>query len=162
MHFWPIIEGLLIVLVANGAPVLGQTFLGSWCAWPVDFGLRFFDGAPLLGQSKTIRGVVLSVAATSLAALLLAMPWTLGALAALGAMAGDLLSSFVKRRLKLPSQSMAPGLDQAPESVFPLLVCKQALGLSALDVLVGAALFWVGEMALSRALFDLKIRERPY
>ncbi len=162
MHVWLIVRGLLLVLVANGAPLLGRRIFGGWCEWRVDFGLRFPDGTPLLGKSKTIRGVVLSVVATSLAAVALALPWTVGALAALAAMAGDMLSSFVKRRLKLPSQSMAPGLDQAPESLFPLLACKDALGLSAHDAVIGAALFWVGEIVLSRALFSLKIRERPY
>ena len=34
-------------------------------------------------------------------------------------MAGDLFSSFVKRRLRLASSSMAIGLDHIPESSFP-------------------------------------------
>jgi hypothetical protein len=36
------------------------------------------------------------------------------------------------------------------------------LGLGIADVLFATILFWIGELALSRALFSLRIRERPY
>ncbi len=113
-------------------------------------------------RSKTIRGILASLFATALAAWLLGLGWQVGALAAAAAMAGDLLSSFVKRRMKQPSQSMAPGIDQAPESLLPLIVCMAPLGLTIADILIATLLFWIGELILSRALFSLKIRERPY
>ena len=162
MNLLAIVRGLVLVFVANGAPVLAHRILGGWAAFPLDFRARFIDGAPLLGPSKTIRGVFISIIATSLAAPLLGLGWPVGALAAAAAMAGDLLSSFIKRRLKLPPQSMAPGLDQAPECLLPLLVCKNALGLSVADVLLATLLFWICVAGLSRALFSLKIREKPY
>lgn len=162
MRLWPILQGLCLVLTANGAPVLAKTLLGDWGSQPLDLGCSFFDGKPLFGTSKTIRGVVLSLVATALAAMALGLAWPIGLVAGAAAMAGDLLSSFVKRRLGLASQSMALGLDQAPEALFPLLACKDALGLSATDALIGAGLFWIGELALSRALYALGIRERPY
>lgn len=162
LHLWPIFRGLALVLVANGTPVLAKKLLGEWCAWPLDFGWRFADGRPFLGPSKTIRGVLLSLAATAMAAPWLGLSWKVGAFVGAAAMAGDLISSFVKRRLKLTSESMAPGLDQTPESLIPLLACKTVLGLNTADVLIATALFWIGEMALSRALFNLKIRDRPY
>ena len=125
-------------------------------------GARWRDGEPLFGKSKTIRGVLVSFVAASIAAPLLGLDWRIGALAAGGAMAGDLLSSFIKRRMKLPPHSMAPGIDQAPESLLPLIFCMVPLRLTLADVLVATALFWIGEIILSRALFSLKIRERPY
>ena len=162
MDLIPIVQGLILVLAANGAPVLATRAFGAWGAAPLDFGARWLDGEPLLGRSKTIRGILASLLATSMVALLLGLGWRVGALAAGGAMAGDLLSSFIKRRLKLAPHSMAPGLDQAPESLLPLIVCAAPLGLTLADVLVATLLFWIGELALSRALFSLKIRERPY
>jgi CDP-2,3-bis-(O-geranylgeranyl)-sn-glycerol synthase len=78
------------------------------------------------------------------------------------AMAGDLLSSFVKRRLRLPSSGRASGLDQVPESLFPFLACLGALPLSALDIIAGVVVFFVGEILLSRLLFKLHLRDRPY
>jgi hypothetical protein len=77
-------------------------------------------------------------------------------------MAGDLLASFLKRRLGLQPSSMALGLDQIPESLFPLLACCRMLSLTTLDVVVGTAIFFVSELVLSRVLFRLHVRDRPY
>jgi CDP-2,3-bis-(O-geranylgeranyl)-sn-glycerol synthase len=77
-------------------------------------------------------------------------------------MVGDLLSSFLKRRLHLASSSKATGLDQIPESLFPLLACRSALSLTTLDIAVGCAIFFAGEILLSRLFFWLRLRDRPY
>ena len=77
-------------------------------------------------------------------------------------MAGDLLSSFAKRRLGRPSSSQALGLDQVPESLLPLLACRVPLGLGWLDVAVLVGVFLVGELLVSRLLYRLHIRDRPY
>ncbi|ACK50813.1 protein of unknown function DUF46 [Methylocella silvestris BL2] len=162
MSIAPIAQGLILVFVANGAPILARWAFGLWGNAPLDFHARFADGARLLGSSKTFRGVIASLIATTLVAPLIGVDWRVGALAAAAAMAGDILSSFIKRRLQLPAQGMAPGIDQAPESLLPLIVCKSALGLSLTDVLIATLIFWIGGLLLSRALFTLKIRERPY
>jgi hypothetical protein len=77
-------------------------------------------------------------------------------------MSGDLLSSFIKRRLELPPSSQALGLDQIPESFLPLLACSFILPLAVTDILIGTVLFIVGELLLSRLLFKLRVRDRPY
>jgi hypothetical protein len=76
----------------------------------------------LFGPSKTLRGLVVSVVATTLSAPALGLAWTTGLLAGAAAMAGDLGSSFIKRRMGLPSSSRALGLDQVPEALLPELV----------------------------------------
>ena len=65
------------------------------------------------------RGIVVYLLATSNCAAAMGLGWEVGTLVATFAMAGDLFSSFVKRRLHLPSSSMAIGLDHIPESLFP-------------------------------------------
>jgi CDP-2,3-bis-(O-geranylgeranyl)-sn-glycerol synthase len=162
MQLGPIAEVLIFLLAANGTPILAQKFLGGWCAWPLDLGARFVDGRPILGRSKTYRGVVVAVFTTAAIAPLLGQPWQVGALIAAAAMGGDLLSSFVKRRLQVAPSGKAPVWDQVPESLLPMLVCRQALGLGWLDIVTATALFWIGGLLLSRALFALKIRDRPY
>lgn len=162
MNHWPILQGLVLVLVANGTPVLATRLLGQKLAWPLDCGLRLPDGRPLLGRSKTIRGVLLSILVTAAVAPLLGLPWWAGALAGGLAMVGDLLSSLLKRRLGLPSSSRALGLDQVPEALLPLLALQATMGLAAIDVLMATLLFWVGGLLLSRLLFALGIRDRPY
>ena len=87
------------------------------------------------------------------------MDWLLVAAAA---MAGDLLSSFLKRRLGLAASSKATGLDQIPESLFPLLACHSVLSLTAIDIVAGCAIFFVGEVLLSHLFFRLRLRDRPY
>jgi len=69
------------------------------------------------------------------------------------AMVGDLFASFVKRRLGLISSSHAIGLDQIPESLFPLLACRLLMPITALDIATATVLFFVGELVLSRLLF---------
>jgi hypothetical protein len=57
-------------------------------------------------------------------------------------MAGDLFSSFLKRRLNLPPSSPALGLDQVPESLFPLLACRYSLPLTPIDIVFGVGIFF--------------------
>jgi hypothetical protein len=162
MHLFAIGDLLLLLAVANGAPLIGKKLLGARFAYPLDRGARLGDGQPILGAAKTLRGVVLSLIATTLAAPLIGIDARVGALVSAAAMAGDLLSSFVKRRLRLKSSAMCIGLDQIPESLLPALAASSALGLSLADIALATLLFLVGELALSRVLYVLKIREQPY
>ena len=77
-------------------------------------------------------------------------------------MSGDLFSSFLKRRLRLTASSRAIGLDQIPESLFPLLACRSAFSLSVLDIAVAVFTFFVGEVLISRVLYKFHLRDRPY
>ena len=55
---WLSLELLLLLGVANSAPIAARRLLGDRWAAPLDFGLNFVDGRPLLGRGKTIRGEV--------------------------------------------------------------------------------------------------------
>jgi CDP-2,3-bis-(O-geranylgeranyl)-sn-glycerol synthase len=77
-------------------------------------------------------------------------------------MAGDLFSSFVKRRLNVPPSARARGLDQVPESLFPMLACSDALSLAIADIALGVGLFFIGEIILSRLLYQIHVRDEPY
>jgi len=80
----------------------------------------------LFGPSKTIRGILISVLITTASAPLIGLDLTIGAIVAGAAMAGDLFSSFVKRRLNFPPSSRALGLDQVPDSLLPMQACGDA------------------------------------
>lgn len=162
MHFVAVMQMLALLALANGSPVIAKRIFGNVCSSPLDGNANFFDGRPLFGTSKTIRGVVVSLLVTALAAPILGLDWRIGLLIGAAAMAGDLFSSFLKRRLGMPPSSRATGLDQIPESLFPLLVCRSALSLSVVDIAVGCAVFFVGELLLSNLLFRLRLRDRPY
>ena len=157
-----ILQLLILLAVANGTPVIAKDILGNHFSYPLDAHVRFADGRPLFGASKTIRGILLSLLTTSVSALLLGLGWQIGLLVGSTAMAGDLLSSFCKRRIKLPPGGRATGMDQIPESLFPLLACTDVLSLTLADILVGVGIFFIGEIFLSRLLFKFRLRDRPY
>ena len=78
------------------------------------------------------------------------------------AMAGDCLSSFVKRRLALEPSSMSLGLDQVPESLLPAVASGVFLPLAFGDIFAIVLIFFVGELAISRLLYAVGLRDRPY
>jgi CDP-2,3-bis-(O-geranylgeranyl)-sn-glycerol synthase len=157
-----IFEALLLLMVANGAPLVAKQLLGQRFSYPVDCNVLFSDGSRLFGSSKTIRGLVAAVLATATVAIALGMDWPVGVLVGAMAMTGDLFSSFIKRRLGMRSSSMALGLDQVPEALFPLTACRDWLSLGLLDIVIAVLLFFVGEIVLSRLCFAVGLRDRPY
>ena len=162
MHYVLIFQLTCLLAAANTAPLLAKLVFGHRLAQPFDGNIAFFDGRPLLGKSKTIRGIAASLALSVVVAPIVALDWTIGLLVGVTAMAGDLLSSFVKRRLNLPPSSKATGLDQLPESLLPLLACRQLVDLSAADIVAAAAIFFVGEIVFARLFYAFKLREKPY
>jgi len=157
-----LLELLVLLAVANGTPVIAKKILSDRLSRALDGGTLFYDGKPVFGPTKTIRGIVASLLATPIAAWFMGLQWELGLLVAAAAMAGDLFSSFVKRRMTLPSSSMALGLDHIPESLLPLLGSRLLLPLSLLDVLAGMAIFCVGALLLSPILYRFNLRDRPH
>jgi CDP-2,3-bis-(O-geranylgeranyl)-sn-glycerol synthase len=159
---WLSVRLLLLLGVANSAPIVARRLLGDRWAAPLDFGLDFVDGRPLLGPGKTIRGVVAAVVASTLAAWALGMPPSAGALIGTVSMAGDALASFAKRRLGVAPSGRATGLDQVPESLLPLLAVQGALDLSVAQIVAVTVAFFALEIPLARWAYRLGLRERPY
>jgi hypothetical protein len=162
MHLLAIMQSMVLLALANGVPVIAKKIFGRRFARPLDAGVTFLDRRPLFGPSKTIRGILLSMLITTAGAPLLDLELKIGILMAATAMAGDLISSFVKRRLDLPPSSRALGLDQVPESLFPLLACRDLLSLTPADIALAVGIFFVGELALSRLLYKIHLRDEPY
>ncbi len=106
---------------ANAAPVI---FGGGQ---PMDFGKTFFDGKPFLGSHKTFRGFLAGLVVGTLVGLVQTLLFEnvliqydsrfqydvfLGFVLSLGALTGDLVESFVKRRLNRSPGSSLPVADQ--------------------------------------------------
>jgi len=160
--FWLSARLLLLLAVANTAPIVAKNVFGTRWNAPLDAGWRFVDGRPLLGPSKTLRGLVAAMAGTAVAAALMGFSFGLGLVLGALAMLGDALSSFVKRRLNIVSGGRATGIDQIPEALLPLLVVRGALGLSLTEVAAITLVFFVLEIPLARLFFRLGLRDRPY
>ena len=157
-----VVQLLALLSVANTTPLIVKRLLGSRFAWPLDGGIVCRDGRPLLGASKTVRGVAFALLATALAGPLVGLDMIVGLTIGATAMAGDLLSSFAKRRLALPPSSKATGIDQIPESLLPAIACRSALALSIVEIAAVTAIFFVGEVLLARLFYRLHLRDRPY
>lgn len=161
-ELWPALRLLLLLAVANTAPLVAKRLFGGRWSTPLDGGLRFLDGRPLLGASKTVRGLLAATLASALAAPLLGLPAAIGAVLGLGAMLGDALASFTKRRLGTPPSGRATGLDQIPEALLPLLLLQSTLDLGLLQIAGVTLIFFVLEIPLARLAHRLGLRDQPY
>ncbi len=157
-----IVKLVFLLVIANGAPIIARNILRHHFKRPIDGDIRLADGQPLFGPTKTIRGILLSVVLTGGCASLLGFGWYLGFIVGFAAMLGDLFASFLKRRFKKQPSSMALGLDQIPESLFPMLACKNLLSLTLLDIMLVVVIFFVVELVLSKILYRLHLRVKPY
>ena len=153
---------LILIVAANGAPVVLRGLLWRHAGRPLDGGRLWMDGRPWFGRSKTLRGVVAAVLTTGVVAPLIEVPVAMGALIGVFAMLGDLLASFIKRRAALPVSSRATGLDQIPESLLPALVVARPFELSLAEVAGIVAAFFVLDVVFSPVLHRLGLRHRPY
>ena len=145
----PAIEALFLVAVASSVPWAVGRICGGFCAWPLDFGYTLRDGQRLLGGHKTWRGLVAGIAACSIAGGLIGSGFLLGAVVGGLALAGDAISSAVKRRFRRSPGAEVPGLDQLPEALLPLLVLHRPLQISMAGVIGVALLFTALDLALT-------------
>jgi len=153
---------LCLLLTVNAAPILVRLLLGAHWRQPLDGGRIFSDGHPLFGASKTQAGLAAAIAAGALIGWLTGLGASIGVLMGTCAMLGDLLSSFIKRRLGLAASVRALGLDQVPESLLPLLACAPLLDLSWTQISWLTLAFAGAELLLSRTAFHLGFKQHPY
>ncbi|HYA22245.1 MAG TPA: CDP-archaeol synthase [Thermoproteota archaeon] len=96
---------MLPAMLANSSAVI---FSGG----PViDMGVKFIDSEPVFGKNKTTGGFLGGMLSGGLLGLLLSQGLQ-GFVMAAGALVGDLLGAFIKRRFKLEPGQPFPLLDQ--------------------------------------------------
>jgi len=156
------LELFVMLVLANGAPVLAARLCGRRWSAPVDGGRLWRDGRPLLGKSKTWRGVVSGILACGLFAGITGIGLLFGLMFGLLGLLGDMVSSFIKRRSGLASSARAVGLDQIPEALLPMILAWLWLGLNWLIVAAVVVLFTVCNILLSPVLYRLGIRHQPH
>lgn len=152
MRLWLLGELVLLLVAANATPVILSLLFGDRWNQPVDRGLVLPDGRPLLGPSKTIRGLLGSITVCALLAPLFDLSHLQGAGFGALAMLGDIASSFCKRRLGLHSGDSAPLLDQLPETLLPLWIMVPVLDASVPEMITAIAGFTVIDLLFTRLL----------
>lgn len=156
------LELYVMLVLANGTPVVAARPLKHRWSAPVDGGRLWGDGRPVFGHSKTWRGVASGALACALFSVVTGLGFVFGALFGLLGLAGDLLSSFIKRRLGLASSSRALGLDQVPEALLPMLLAMWWLPVSPWVVVIVVVLFTLSNILASPVLCRLGIRRQPH
>ena len=157
-----LLQLLVLIIIANGAPILIRVLFNDVFNTAVDFGYKLPDQQAIFGDSKTWRGIFAAFIATPIATWLLGYSLLTGLLIAVYAILGDLTSSFIKRRLGKQTSSMAPLLDQIPESLFPALMMMQTFKLDFALVMLLVIIFIIIELLLSHVLYKWGVREQPY
>jgi len=113
---------LLPPYVANATPVVTSKFYAP--GHPIDMGKTFVDGRRLLGDNKTVEGFVSGVIAGSAVGALLSAYGVHSLypsiVLSVGAMMGDCLGSFIKRRFGIEPGERALLLDEEPFIVVAL------------------------------------------
>ena len=158
MDLWLVSKLVALLVIANASPVVVSLLLGNRWNQRLDGGYTLPDQQPLLGSSKTLRGLLASIVITAAFAPLFGLSLLQGAVFGLLAMLGDLVSSFIKRRLGLASSRSVPLLDQLPETLLPLLAMQAALPASATEIAASIAVFVALDLLLGR--LPGKIRQR--
>lgn len=146
---------ILPAYLANAAPAV----VGG--GPPLDLGKRFVDGRRIFGDGKTLRGFLGGLAAGTVVGVLQGRPWA-GLMLALGAMLGDLVGSFIKRRLNISRGDPAPGLDQLG-FVLVALAMVSPIETASWQV-VAAVLVLTPPLHLSTNLlgYKLGLKAKPY
>jgi CDP-2,3-bis-(O-geranylgeranyl)-sn-glycerol synthase len=157
-----IFKGLLLLIAANGSPVLIRKVLGTRPLKPIDNGYNLSDGYRLFGNTKTWPGLLSALFFTTVIAFIFGINLLTGFFFAMLTMTGDILTSFIKRRLGKQDSSRARGLDTLPESLLPLWLLSDALGLNLIDIAITAGLFFLCEEFISPILYKIHIRNQPY
>ncbi|RLG49721.1 MAG: CDP-2,3-bis-(O-geranylgeranyl)-sn-glycerol synthase [Thermoproteota archaeon] len=109
---------ILPAYFANATPVI----LGG--GKPLDLGLKWIDGERIFGDHKTFRGILAGLLVGTVVGTIQGRE-LLGFFQSLGAMLGDLVSSFLKRRLKRKPGQWTPVLDEEGFVIFSLVLSKQ-------------------------------------
>ena len=158
-----IVEALKFIFpayCANGAPVLGGG------GRPLDSGRKFFDGKPIFGTNKTFRGFFFGLGIGAgvgvVECLLFSYPWLFAVLTPLGALLGDLIGAFLKRRLNIAPGGLLPIVDQIDFVVgalvfsLPLMMISWELALAVILITPPIHLF------TNFLAYKLKLKKNPW
>lgn len=150
------IKILILLWAINLMPVLlAYIFEERWDT-PLDGHRLFMDGKPFFGSHKTIRGVAGGIMTGAVLGVVLGFPLWVAAGSGFMSMAGDLLSSFIKRRLGMDEGSDFPVMDQFFEGALPFIIIAPFYTLDPVEygllILVFVISAYIGSLFLTRIL----------
>ena len=140
---------------ANASPVV----LGG--GEPLDGGRKWLDGKPFLGSHKTVKGTFFGFVVGAVVGVLQGNPLG-GVLQSVGAITGDIVASFFKRRWNLrPGESM-PLVDQLDFITFAILMSYPVQRTSLEGVLLILVLTVPIHYVVNYVAWLLRLKENPW
>jgi len=137
---------------------------------PLDFNVKFIDEKPLLGKGKTWSGTIGAIVATVFLCALISgfaenyFPnyIVVALFLSLGAILGDIIESFIKRRLSIP-----PGKELFPWDQLDFLIGGIIFGLnfytpSIYEIIFMVLLTLILHRVANIIAFKLKLKKVPW
>ena len=159
------VAAVVSAMVANGSATLVKR------GRPIDGGRHFIDGRRLLGDGKTVEGFLvglffgLAIALTAMVFLQCASPKLYLAVLAspFMALAGDIVMSFVKRRVGLERGAPLKPVDQL-DFIVAVTIWMLALGYTVDPIILVTTflLVYVLHRATNIAAYRLGIKDKPW
>lgn len=141
---------------------------------PLDFGKKLSDGKPVFGKGKTWKGTIAGIAIGSLGALIVFLLFPaegsllganyllIGFLISLGALVGDAIASFAKRRLSIKQGSPILIADQLDFVIGGYLFILPFYTPEVLEFLFVCAFTIITHVFVNIAAFKLKVKKVPW
>lgn len=169
---------LLPAGVGNIAPVLATRIKSlHFLLWPLDAGIHMY-GQPLLGNNKTALGLLAGVVLGSITSVIqyffqnlpgiqaitlvpfksVFFAFEFGAFLGFGALLGDTLKSFLKRRLGIAPGKSFPVLDQIDFVIGALFMTLLYTTISIVHVVTALIVFGILSLLTSYIGMKLKIK----
>jgi CDP-2,3-bis-(O-geranylgeranyl)-sn-glycerol synthase len=137
---------------------------------PLDFGRTLRDKRRIFGDGKTIKGtaagvvsgLIFMVGKNIYLSRSIFVEQNLAFLMAFGAMAGDLVGSFIKRRIGIESGESAPLLDQLDFALGALLLASLLTIISTETIIILLIITPIGHLGVNMIGFLAHKKEVPW
>lgn len=116
----------------------------------------------ILGEGKTIEGTLIGLNTGLLIGLLLQLDFRLTFLITTASLAGDLLGSFIKRRLKIPSGQEVPIMDQLGFLITAYLALSYYITINFYHATIILSLTYFIHKAANKLAYALKLKKVPW
>lgn len=153
------IRGMVFYSPAYAANAFALIFRGEK---QIDFGRLFIDGKPIFGRGKTFKGFFLGLIMGVITGSILGISLSTSFLVGFGALLGDLMSAFIKRRLSIKTGDPAPILDQFDFVLGATLLSQAWKYLDPRSILIIMALTPAIHLVSNSLAFLIGVKKVPW
>jgi len=157
---------ILPVYIANATPPVFSKFNVLGLRRPVDGGKLWIDGRRILGDGKTWQGLILGTLVGGLIGFLLEHfgygSFSLGLLMGFSALAGDMVGSFIKRRLGMKRGANAGLLDSLDFLTAGILISYPFVRWKSGEILLLLIATPIVHRIANIIGFKLKLKKEPW